>query len=146
MPACAIIWDYDGTLVDSRHRNLSVNRSIVEHLTGRPWSGFPALASVEAYDGAVARCAGWRDFYETEFRFDAPTVEAAGRLWTEYQLADETPVPLFAGVVEVLEELADLPHGIVSQNASEFIAATREPKGLAGRFTRVIGFREVPPG
>jgi phosphoglycolate phosphatase-like HAD superfamily hydrolase len=145
MPACAIIWDYDGTLVDSRHRNLSVNRALVEHLTALPWSEFPALASPGHYDRAVARCTGWRDFYEREFGLARSAVEEAGRLWTEYQMSDETPVPLFEGVAEVLEELGDLPHGIVSQNASDIIAATLEPQGVAGCFGRVIGYREVPP-
>ena len=146
MSTRAIIWDYDGTLVDSRHRNLSVNRSIVQRLTGRPWSEFSALTSVGDYDGAVARCVGWRDFYGREFDLDESAVDAAGRLWTEYQLTDETPVPLFEGVAEALEELGDLPHGIVSQNASDIIAATLAPTGLAERFGKVIGYREVPPG
>lgn len=144
MPGCAVIWDYDGTLVDSRRRNLNVNRSIVERLAGRPWEEFPSLASVSAYDAAVARCVGWRDFYEREFGLSDLRVDQAGRLWTDYQLTDATPVPLFEGVVEALEALADLPHGIVSQNARGIIAATLGPAGLASRFRRVIGYEEVP--
>ncbi len=46
MRACAIMWDFDGTIVDSRHRNLSVNRKIVERLTGRAWEDFKALTSI----------------------------------------------------------------------------------------------------
>ena len=146
MPSCAIIWDYDGTLVDSRHRNLSVNRSIVELLTDRPWTEFKALASIPEYDAAVARCTNWRDFYAREFGLQVPKVETAGRLWTRYQLTDETPVTPFPGVSETLDALAHLPHGIVSQNARDIITATLDPLGLAGRFRHVIGYEEVGPG
>ena len=145
MSSCAIIWDYDGTLVDSRYRNLSVNRSIVEELTKRPWSDFRALASIPEYDAAVARCTNWRDFYAREFGLDVPRIETAGHLWTRYQLSDRPPVTPFPGVLEALDELAHLPHGIVSQNARGIIAATLEPLGLGGRFSHVIGYEEVPP-
>lgn len=146
MPSCVVIWDYDGTLVDSRHRNLSVNRSIVELLTERPWTDFQALASIPEYDAAVARCTNWRDFYAREFALRIPEVETAGRLWTEYQLSDQTPVTPFPGVPEALDALTHLPHGIVSQNARGIIAATLDPLGLVNRFGHVIGYEEVAPG
>lgn len=146
MPACAIIWDYDGTLVDSRHRNLSVNRSIIEGLTGRPWGDFPALNSIADYDDAVARCTNWRDFYQNEFGLAEDMLETAGRLWTERQLSDGTPVRPFNGVTEVLESLGHLRHAIVSQNSRRIITATLEPLGLGHRFDHVLGYEEVAPG
>jgi len=146
MPACAIIWDYDGTLVDSRHRNLSVNRSIIEGLTGRPWRDFTALHSIEDYDAAVARCTNWRDFYQREFGLREDMLETAGRMWTRGQLTDETPVEPFAGVPETLEALGHLPHGIVSQNSRQIIEATLGPLGLRDRFEHVLGFEQVAPG
>ncbi len=146
MRGCAIIWDFDGTLVDSRHRNLSVNRSIVKRLTGRAWEDFKALESIPEYDAAVARCTNWRDFYEREFGLSGPAVESAGRLWPEYQLRDETPVESFEGVRETLEDLGHLPHGIVSQNARDVITATLGPLGLGERFAHVVGYQEVGPG
>ncbi len=146
MRACAIMWDFDGTLVDSRHRNLSVNRSIVERLTGRTWADFKALTSVSEYDAAVARCTNWRDFYEREFELRGLQIESAGRLWTEYQLRDGTPVPPFEGVTEALDALAHLPQGIVSQNARDIITATLGTIGLGDRFRHVVGYEEVGPG
>ena len=146
MPACAIIWDYDGTLVDSRHRNLSVNRSIIERLIGRSWRDFKALHSIEDYDAAVARCTNWRDFYQREFGLREHMLESAGRMWTRCQLTDETPVEPFAGVLETLEELGHLPHGIVSQNSRQIIEATLGPLGLGDRFEHVLGYEQVAPG
>jgi phosphoglycolate phosphatase-like HAD superfamily hydrolase len=52
----------------------------------------------------------------------------------------------FDGVTEVLNALAYLPHGIVSQNARDIITATLHPMGLASRFQHVIGYQEVAPG
>ncbi len=143
---CAIIWDYDGTLVDSRHRNLSVNRSIIEGLTGRSWRDFGALISVADYDDAVARCTNWRDFYQGEFGLREDMLELAGRMWTERQLSDATPVRPFAGVTEALDSLEHLPHAIVSQNSRRIITATLEPLGLGSRFDHVLGYEEVAPG
>jgi phosphoglycolate phosphatase-like HAD superfamily hydrolase len=146
MSACAIIWDYDGTLVDSRHRNLNVNRSIIEGLTGRPWQDFEALHSIAAYDGAVARCTNWRDFYQNEFGLSEDMLESAGRMWTRQQLTDETPVQPFAGVPQALEVLGRLPHGIVSQNSRAIITATLGSLGLEERFEQILGYEEVAPG
>lgn len=146
MPACAIIWDYDGTLVDSRHRNLSVNRSIIEGLTGRSWQDYEALHSIKDYDAAVARCTNWRDFYQREFGLREDMLESAGRMWTRGQLTDATPVEPFAGVPETLQALGHLPHAIVSQNSRQIIEATLDPLGLGDRFEHVIGFEQVAPG
>jgi len=44
----AIIWDYDGTLVDSRQKNLTVTRRIVSEILKRDVQDFQALATFEA--------------------------------------------------------------------------------------------------
>jgi len=146
MSACAVIWDYDGTLVDSRHRNLSVNRSIIGGLTGRPWQDFEALHSIGAYDRAVARCTNWRDFYQDEFGVRENMLESAGRMWTAQQLADRTPVEPFPGVRQALDALRHLPQGIVSQNSRAIITATLGPLGLGAHFDAVLGYEEVAAG
>jgi phosphoglycolate phosphatase-like HAD superfamily hydrolase len=146
MSACAIIWDFDGTLVDSRHRNLNVNRSIMAGLTGRAWQDFKALRSIADYDAAVAGCTNWRDFYQNEFGLHEDMLESAGRMWTRHQLTDSTPVEPFTGVPQALEALGHLPHAIVSQNSRAIIMATLTPLGLQSRFDHVLGYEEVAPG
>jgi len=139
----AVIWDYDGTLVDSGAKNFAVTRAIVEHITAQPAGGFEALSSMAGYRAALARTQNWREFYARSFLLSEEDVDRAGRLWGEYQLADATPTPLVAGIAAVLRSLAHLPHGIVSQNASEAIAAVLDGSGLARHFQAVIGFEEV---
>ncbi|MDT8435666.1 MAG: HAD hydrolase-like protein [Gemmatimonadota bacterium] len=140
-----VAWDFDGTLVDSRHRNLSVNHAIVRELTGRQPSEFPALTTVRSYEAAIARARDWRDFYAREFGLRDDLVERAGVLWPRLQAADPTPLRPFDGIVETLDALADLPHAIVSQNDSVVIHDTLTTSGLAERFRLVLGHREVGP-
>ncbi|MCL7956422.1 MAG: HAD-IA family hydrolase [marine benthic group bacterium] len=143
-PAMAVIWDFDGTLVDSHPRNLSVNRAIIEKLTDRSHRSYPALASLSAYEEAVARAGNWRDFYAREFGLGADQVERAGALWPQLQLVDITPQRPFEGIVDALRELEDLPHGIVSQNDSVVIRRALERSGLVSRFASILGYGELP--
>ena len=46
----AIIWDYDGTLVDTRLKNYQVNRAILEAVTGKSADEFEGLTSFESHE------------------------------------------------------------------------------------------------
>ncbi len=140
-----VVWDFDGTLVDSHRRNLRVNHAIVRALTGREGSEYPALASIEAYEAAISRARNWRDFYAREFDLRDEQVDRAGELWPELQASDPTPLRPFAGVLEALDALAHLPQAIVSQNDSVVIRAALDAEGLTGRFRLILGHGEVGP-
>ena len=58
----------------------------------------------------------------------------AGRLWTEYQLEDDTVAPVYEGIAAALKELETLPHGIVSMNSRANIERSLQDKGLLDRF------------
>lgn len=141
----AVIWDFDGTLVDSHPRNLNVNRMIVEELTGLSALSFPALSSIRAYERAVSRARNWREFYSREFDLQEPDVERAGRLWPVLQQSDPTPHAPFGGVPEALAALSDLPHAILSHNDSKVISAALNATGLAGYFSAILGHSELGP-
>ncbi len=140
-----MIWDFDGTLVDSHPRNLSVNRRIVEALTGRTAGSFPALTSIGAYERAVSRALNWRDFYSREFDLEHADVERAGRMWPALQAADPTPHVPFEGIPEALERLADLPHAILSHNDSQVISAALKETRLSEYFRTILGHEELGP-
>jgi HAD superfamily hydrolase (TIGR01549 family) len=79
----------------------------------------------------------------TEFGMSEETLSEAGRLWTEYQLSDDTVSPIYAGVESVLGKLRDLPHGIVSMNSKGNIERSLGNASLLDRFESVIGYEEV---
>jgi HAD superfamily hydrolase (TIGR01549 family) len=144
MNVTALIWDFDGTLVDTRHHNLRITRKLLSGLTGRNPEQFPVLATLETYEAALRRAVNWRELYRIELGLTDDMVEAAGRLWAEYQLRDHSPVPLFDGIRDTLQALGDLPHGIVSQNAQGSIRRRLGEAGVLERFHCVVGYEEVP--
>ncbi len=139
----AVIWDYDGTLVDSCERNLSVTREIITTVTSRPADSYEALVSVASYRAATVRSRNWRDLYATEFGFSEQHVDQAGALWAEYQQRSTTAVRVIDGVPDTLQALDHLPHGIVSQNARAIISSVLDASGLGGHFQAILGYEEV---
>jgi HAD superfamily hydrolase (TIGR01549 family) len=139
----AIIWDYDGTLVDTRHKNLSVTKRIVEQITGKQAEEFPALQSLAQYVSAARKSTNWREMYMVEYGMTPEQTDLSGQLWTAYQLQDTTIVPCYAGINDVLTALKQFPHGVVSQNARSTIANTLQHHKLLAYFRSVIGFEEV---
>ena len=139
----AIIWDYDGTLVDTRLKNLNVSRKIIDNISDAGWKNFPALQTLESYHAAHAKATNWREFYQQSFEFNSEKINEAGRMWTGHQLEDQTPIPLIDGVEETIKLLQSFPLGIVSQNSREIINKFLEEKDLISYFNSVIGYEEV---
>jgi HAD superfamily hydrolase (TIGR01549 family) len=139
----AILWDFDSTLADTRARNFQVVRRVMADATGKPADHVPALRSREVYDRVNRSYANWRDLYRKEFGFSEEETDRVGRMWTEYQLADETPAPVFRGVKAALAALAHLPHGIVSMNGRRQIERSMQAAALAPYFRSVVGWEDV---
>ena len=139
----AIIWDYDGTLVDSRRKNLNVTRRIIENVSGKSWNNFYVLKSSEEYHLAHSKATNWREFYEIEFNWNDKQIDEAGRLWTEFQLEDQTPLPFIDGVEKVIKAMSEIPQGIVSQNSRENIIKKLKEKKLLSHFRNIVGYEEV---
>jgi len=139
----AIIWDYDGTLVDSRIKNLNVTRKIIEKATGKNYSAFPALANIPDFEKAHQQSENWRDFYFREFNFTEEQTNQFGPWWTEFQLSDNTKIELFPGVFELLFELKKYPQAIVSQNSRDNILNLVKNQNIEDVITCVVGFEEV---
>jgi len=139
----AIIWDYDGTLVDTRHKNLNVTRNIIESIIEAGVKEFSALRSVGNYSLANRRAANWRELYRKELNLTEKQIDEAGRLWTAYQLNDNTEVTFYEGIEAVISDLAEFPHGIVSQNSRSGIMLNLEKKQLLPFFKYIVGYEEV---
>jgi HAD superfamily hydrolase (TIGR01549 family) len=142
-PLTAVLWDFDGTLADTRARNYQVVRRVIADATGKPADHMPALRSREVYDRVNHSYANWRDLYIREFGFSEEETDRVGRLWTEYQLADDTPAPVFRGLKSALAALGKLPHGIVSMNGRRQIERTMQAAALSPYFRWVVGWEDV---
>jgi len=139
----AIIWDYDGTLVDTRLKNYNVTKKIIKDITGCDPNTYPALQSVEKYILANYISENWREMYRREFGMNEDQIDYAGKLWTPYQLKNRTPVPFFNGIPEVIQALKPFPQGIVSQNSKNGIIQQLQDHHLSEFFSCVIGYEEV---
>ena len=139
----AIIWDFDGTLVDTRQKNLNVTRRIIEQIIMKKADTFPVLSSLENYISATSKATNWRELYTRKFGLTNRQTDLAGTLWTKYQLQDNTPTKLFPGIYDVLLQLQNIPHGIVSQNSHSNILKLLNEYGLEDLFKAVIGYEEV---
>lgn len=139
----AILWDYDGTLVDTMHKNLKVTKTIIREITGKDPLSFNALTSISNYEQANFRALNWREMYQREYGINESQTDQAGLLWTKYQTEDSTPCPLFAGVEETLSSLNEFPQGIFSQNSKVIIRETLEQNCMSHFFDSIIGYEEV---
>jgi len=139
----AIIWDYDGTLVDTRHKNLNVTRNIIENIIETDAEEFSALRSLENYSLANRKASNWRELYRQELNLTEKQIDEAGRLWTAYQLNDNTEVVFYEGIEAAISDLAEFRHAIVSQNSRSGIMQNLEKKQLLPYFEYIVGYEEV---
>ena len=139
----AIIWDYDGTLVDTRQKNLNVTKNLIKDISGRNTDEIPILKDVEKYHQATMKTSNWRKLYQEEFQLSEEQINEAGSLWTEYQLSDNTPVTVFDGIERGISSLGSIPQGIVSQNSKSNVIRQLEKEGLIKHFGYIVGHEEV---
>jgi len=139
----AIIWDYDGTLVDTRIKNFNVTKKIMHRLVGMKSREYSALESLENYILAARRAKNWRELYRNEFDMSEEGITQAGNLWTEYQLSDDSEITFFEGIEEVVRSLSRYPNLIFSQNSRSNIARVIESKDLLRCFVDIVGYEEL---
>lgn len=146
MSVNAVLWDFDGTLVNSALKNIAITREILElvvpHRSGENLAHW--LSNEEDYHTANHQAANWRELYIDYYGLTAEETDAAGKLWAQYQASNQTPVEVFDGVTDTVIALADIPQGICSQNSSQNIVAMLEETGVAQHFHSVIGYEQIP--
>lgn len=143
MKISSVIWDYDGTLADTRLKNLNVTKAILTKLISDFDIESSVLNSVQNYEQATTRSVNWRDLYKNEFGLSEEQIDDAGRMWTKVQSMDETDVQLFPGIDYTIQKLNAYPQGIVSQNSSGIIKNNLERFSLEKYFGHIIGYEEV---
>ena len=141
----AVLWDYDGTIVNSVPKNINITKSILSivapHLTQDNLPHY--LQSEAAYHEANHAAENWQDLYVNYYGMTEDEMLAAGSLWAEHQLSNTTPVSLFTGVVDTIRDLSFVSHGICSQNSSENINNVLSDAQVGNYFKAVIGYDDV---
>ena len=123
-----IVFDADGTLIDSENAALYSLRDVLYEL----WQKEMALDDLE-FSFGLANDEVWK-------RLGVKCVERAELLWQKYYTKYSGAVTLFDGVREVLEELAGLRRvlGLVtSKSKSEYISDVI-PLGIADYFDHIV--------
>lgn len=145
MKVDAILWDYDGTLVNSVPKNIAITKQILSivasHLTGEKLP--KQLQSEHNYRIANHQSKNWQDLYVNYYGLTESEMLKAGKLWTEYQLKNTTSVELFSGIKECIQQIM-VPQGICSQNSSENIKQVLEQYDLSNSFQAIIGYDDIP--
>ncbi len=146
MTVDAIVWDYDGTLVNSAPKNMSITRDILgevaPRLTGDQLPG--CLKSEPAYHEANHGAKNWRELYLDFFGLSEKEADIAGTLWSDYQRKNRTPVLPFEGIIDVIRAFAAVPQGICSQNSADNIKGLLDKERIAPLFRAVVGYEDVP--
>jgi len=141
----AVLWDYDGTLVNSVPKNIDTTIQILSVVAPRLTNGnLPdCLKTEEAYHIANHQAKNWQDLYVNYYGMTEEEMLEAGPLWTEFQLKNTTPVDLFSEIEQTIKAI-DLPQGICSQNSSENIMGVLNKYQISSKMNAVIGYDDVP--
>ena len=138
----AIIWDFDSTLADTKLKNMNVTKQIIKKVTGKEPNQFSIFESLEKYFYYNTRT-NWRIFYANVFSMTEFEIDEAGRLWTEYQQRDITEIKLYSGIVDIVKEFGEIPHGIFSMNSKGVIKNVLKKHNILEHFYSVVGYEEV---
>jgi len=141
----AVLWDYDGTLVNSVPKNIATTKQILEVVAPRLTNdNLPeCLQSQEAYHVANHQAKNWQDLYVNYYGMTEKEMLEAGPLWTEFQLKNTTPVDLFPEIKHTIQSIR-MPQGICSQNSSENINQLLKNHNLSSNLNAIIGYDNVP--
>ena len=118
----AILWDYDGTLVNSVPKNIDITKQILSEVAPRlTKENLPHyLESAASYHIANHQAKNWQDLYVNYYGMSEAEMLKAGAMWADFQLKNTTPVHLFSEIKQTINQI-HLPQGICSQNSSENI-------------------------
>ena len=139
-----VLWDFDGTIMDTEIKNFSVLRRLIPIVTGKPLSSFNLLMSIDDYRKAAFSTSGWRDLYKKYLGLTNPEISQAGQLWSQMYNSNTTALSLFPKIRYVITSLHQLPQGIVSSNDVSVINRSLKNCDLLNRFSFVIGGQTLP--
>ncbi|WCE28845.1 HAD family hydrolase [Vibrio sp. SCSIO 43137] len=144
----AILWDYDGTLVNSVPKNIDITKTILSivapHLTGDNLPKY--LLSEDLYHEANHGAKNWQELYVDYYGLTHDEMLIAGGMWAEHQEKNQTEVSLFSGITDVVYQFSHISHGVCSQNSQANIRNVLSRNGIEGPFKAIVGYDDVSSG
>ncbi len=145
MALSAILWDYDGTLVDSTKKNMAVTVEVLQNFIPDIQQHLPlVLTDAEEYRRANHKFKDWREMYRECYNLSESQIDKAGDLWSTFQLKNRLTPELFPGLGELFKIVRGVKQGICSRNCAISIRKTLKKLGLSPYFEVIVGYEEVP--
>lgn len=140
----AILWDYDGTLMDSSKKSIEVSLAVLSNFIPDVYENIPApLSSRENFQETYGRISDWVELYHVCYGLTDEQTREAVRMWGKVQLENKTEAELYPGIREILEHFRDVKMGVCSQNGAEIIRRSLEHRSVLRYFGAVIGVDDV---
>ncbi len=142
----AILWDYDGTLVNSVPKNIDITKTILSIVAPRLMGdNLPKyLLDEDLYHEANHAANNWQELYVDYYGLSHEEMLLAGGMWAEHQEKNQTQVTLFKGIKNVIDQFSQFHHGICSQNSQPNIRRVLINNGINSPFKAIIGYDDVP--
>lgn len=143
MGISAILWDFDGTIIDTLSQHFLVNQKIYSLVKpNEKKDNWPeALTSLDKYIKAEYETVNWRDLYKT-FGFSEEQTNQAGGMWTNQVSKNRELMKMFPGIYDILQSIKS-PQGICSQNCSDHIKNVLQVNGINHHFRSIIGYNDI---
>lgn len=144
MAVKAILWDYDGTIMDSSKKSIEVSLEVLSNFIPDIYENIPEpLSSREKFQDTYGRISDWVELYHVCYGLTDEQTREAVRMWGEVQLKNKTEAELYSGIREILEHFKDVKMGVCSQNGAEIIKRSLEHIDVLKYFGAVIGVDDV---
>ena len=104
----AILWDYDGTLMDSSKKSIEVSLEVLSHFIPDVYENIPKpLSSRENFQETYGRISDWVELYHVCYGLNDEQTRMAVEMWGEVQLRNKTEAELYSGIPEILEHFKE---------------------------------------
>ncbi|MFF1378889.1 HAD family hydrolase [Streptomyces sp. NPDC058308] len=138
----SVVFDLDGTLVDSEPNYYEASRALLADFTGREYT----WADNERYVGisSLETLALWK----REYGIEAPVTELLADLDRRYLALARAATPVYPEMRGLVERLHDagVPMAVASGSSRAAIGAILDGTGLAAQLTTFVSAEEVPRG
>lgn len=136
-----ILWDYDGTIVDSISKNREVTINILNDVL--PNFENKSIFNRDEYYKAIHNATDWLDLYINYFGLTYDEAMMAGSKWDEYQIKSNVQIKLISGISVILEKYQDINHSICSLNTKETIIHTLDKYNITSKFNTILGCSDI---